>query len=167
MSLRPALVYAGVALVACSIPALTAEPPPPARMPAPRPSFQVVASLDMSPDCRDATAAAVAYLRTIGAPIEVAWVESIHSSVSLEPRPGEVSVHTGLAHDNSSLADSYVWPTTEAQVEKAEIVLSVCSTFAVAHELSHVVGLQHQLDIEALLHPASSVGWGLMPSERP
>jgi hypothetical protein len=125
----------------------------------------VLASADMSPRCRMATAHAVRHLAELGAKLEMLTVDEDLPSISLEPHIGEVVVRAGLPL-SGALSEAYTWRSPAGSVLRAEIVLGYCSVALIAHDLSHVLGMEMQLNYERLLH-AEDPDWGLDPMERP
>lgn len=163
-SSRHALI--GLALLGCT------EPPlPPVVAPTPRVvqrPVHVMASADMSPECRSSTRRAVEYLAELGAPIDLVWVPFDHASLALEPRDQEVAVTAGLTSSSQTFADAYVWPTAAGMVARAQVVLGACTPWVVTHELAHTLGMQDEIDPEELLHGIEEFGgWGLSPRMRP
>lgn len=127
----------------------------------------IMASYDMSPDCRGSVAAAAVYLQTLGAALDITWVPEDHPAIFLEPRDGEVAIHTGATSKRNALGETYVWHTVGDQIARAEIVLAHCSPYVVAHELGHAFGLEDQINPELLMHGNDERGgWGLNAIER-
>jgi hypothetical protein len=165
--LKSGVVIAASTVLAGLITCHTADPPPATitRKPRPTPAVTLVlASADMSPHCRMVTAHAVRHLVELGAKIEMITVDETHPSFGLEPHVGQVVVRAGLPL--GGLSESFAWRSPAGTVLRAEIVLGYCSTALVAHDLSHVLGMEMSVNYELLLH-AEGQDWGLEPMGRP
>lgn len=138
--------------------------PPTARFIA-RP-VHVLASTDMSPDCRAAVYSGTVWFQHMGVSIDITWVEEDHPSISLEPRSGQIAVHAGIPTTPNALAETWTW-RLEGTVDKAEIVMGSCDPWVFSHEAGHALGLPHQVPEFELMHPTNARGrWGLSPEER-
>ena len=141
---------AACCLIACAVPpAPPVQAPPPAleRPPAWTVQTAVMASAEMSPQCRHATYAAVTYLVGMGAMLTVTWVEQDHPSISLEPRPEQIAISAGLTNDPSALVE-----TLQMGPRRGEVVVGYCSTWLITHELAHLLGMESRLPTDVLMH---------------
>lgn len=129
------------------------------------PVTTVLASAEMSPDCRMAVAHAVRHLVELGAKLTLVYVDEDAPAIALEPRVGQVAVHAGIPRGNV-LSETYAWESPGGTVMRAEVVLAHCSVAVIVHELAHVVRLEGRVDYERMLH-AEDPDWGLDPTGRP
>lgn len=97
----------------------------------------VYASSEMSPECTGSVVSAVEKLRTRTQDIELVLVPLTHRVFWLEPLDGEVSVRSDFdEHTHEAPAVVYSWMASDGRVERAEIVLQVCSPVLALRELA-------------------------------
>ncbi len=126
----------------------------------------VYASIEMNPTCRASVAASVTYLNGLGVPMELVWVPEEHRAILLEPRDGEIAIHSGIPHRPDVGAETYVW-RREDRISSAEIVLGSCDPWICAHELLHTHGLEDTVSTDSLMHFSTQHRqWGLSPDLR-
>lgn len=166
--LKSGIVIAASAALATLVTCKTADPPAATVIRHTRtvaPVTAVLASAEMSPDCRMATAHAVRHLVELGAKLTLVFVEEDSPAIALEPHVGQVAVHAGLPRGNV-LAETYSWISPGGAVMRAEVIVAHCSVAAIVHELAHVVKYEGRVNYERMLH-AEDPDWGLDPAGRP
>jgi len=101
----------------------------------------------MSPECRVAVLAAAFWLRSeLGAELDLTWVPSEHASIALQPLPGQIAVTTGIS-DTDALSERI-----DYDKRRSLITLAYCSSWVVAHDIAHVLGIAPDIDVDLLMH---------------
>ncbi len=119
------------------------------------PVIVLYASGDMAPECIRAAQLAAEHIQTRGAELELVVIEGEHPEdhrAFWAPRAGEATLRTGLPSQPRALTETAYVRDESGTVLSADIVTAHCSAVAIGHALAHVLGLERQVDLDALWH---------------